>query len=438
MSALLIGTAVTPQATASTTPTGPASTIPSNVMEANNLIPALDSPDLPFFDFINIPPEAGQELIFRPRKLIKGDFSRANLALSLTAKTSIPRIYADDATIVGKPLIGLPAANTVSRRSGVWAADLGITWDDGTGRTMIAYGDNYGPGHLHPMSRFRGSALGYVNTRNPYNVRMTKFFTGYEDRATEIVVSEHKWGRELSKIPTAAIALGRTQYIDFMSVRQWGDPGEWTTNWSRIYKSTDYGRTWTPTEIMRPNRGGFAKFQMGAFVRVGDYVYEFGTHNGRLGDAYLSRVKVGQFEKLHAWRYWNGRKWVHDPAAATPVVPGRVSELSVQWNPTLRRFMLLTLGVGDAIYLRYSKDLIKWTNKYQLIPEQSAKVYSPYFLPHQNGRNVFFTLSTWFPYTVSTVKARIPSAAYMDNLPYKHYEESDWPFFIKPIIPPLR
>jgi len=443
LSAIVISTAVTPQAIAVSAAEHGLSTVPNNMMEANHMLPAEEAPqlaldqlqktgratgldirDLDFLGILNLPPKAGQELIFRPRKYLHGDFSRANLVLALNKETATPRIVARKAQIVGQPLLGLPAANRVSLRAGVWAADLGITWDDGRGRTLIAFGDNYGPGHLHPMSRFRGSALGYVNARNPYNVRMTSFFTGYENRAEEIIESQHKWDRELSKIPTAGIAVNGTQYLDFMSVREWGEPGYWTTNWSRIYKSEDYGKTWTPTRIFRPNRGGNINFQMGSFIRVGDYVYEMGSPNGRMGNAYIARVKASKIENPKDWHYWDGRKWVrNNPAAAVPVIPGRVSELTVQWNPALKRYMLLTLGAGDAIYLMYSKDLVNWTNKYKLIPEQQSKVYSPYFLPRQSGQTVFFTLSTWFPYTVSTIKAEIPTAEYMDNLPYRHYPE---------------
>ncbi|WQD13354.1 MAG: DUF4185 domain-containing protein [Lawsonella clevelandensis] len=171
-----------------------------------------------------------------------------------------------------------------------------------------------------------------------------------------------------------------------MSIRRWGDPGMWTTNFSHIYRSTDYGQTWQPTHIFRPNSGGFANFQMGAFLKHGRYVYEFCTPNGRMGDGYLARVPARSFEELHAWEYWNGKKWIKDdPAAAAPVIPGRISELTVQWNPRLKRFMMLTLGNGDNIYLRYSKDLINWTNRYLLIPTQRAKILQP-LLPAQSER----------------------------------------------------
>jgi len=93
-----------------------------------------------------------------------------------------------------------------------------------------------------------------------------------------------------------------------------------------------------------------------------------------MGDGYISRVRIEDFEDLDSWEYWDGEDWVQgDPSAAYPVIPGRASEMSVQWNPRIKRFMLLTLGSGDNIYLRYSKDLINWTNRYTLIPSQGGK-----------------------------------------------------------------
>ena len=407
------------------------SAIPRDLIGANNLIsPAsIGRGDLTPRDPLHIiflPDRAGQELITEPLKMLTGNFSRANLVLGLSRYTSVTTLDAANAEIVGKPLVGVAAANNVSRDAGVWGADVGITWDAGNGRTLIAFGDNYGPGHFGPMSRFRGSALACADVNNPYNVRTTQFFTGYENKAEEIVNSGHGHNRELSKIPTAAMSLHGVQYIDFMSIRRWGDPGMWTTNFSHIYRSTDYGQTWQPTHIFRPNSGGFANFQMGAFLKHGRYVYEFCTPNGRMGDGYLARVPARSFEELHAWEYWNGKKWIKDdPAAAAPVIPGRISELTVQWNPRLKRFMMLTLGNGDNIYLRYSKDLINWTNRYLLIPTQRAKIYNPYFLPNQSGQTVFFTLSSWLPYQVSTVKAILPTVHHMEKLAYTYVPEDN-------------
>lgn len=365
----------------------------------------------------SVPESAGVESPFGVFKFVNGDFSRANLALSLTPTTSRASLHGTtSASIVGKPLIGLGARGRVSVRAGVLAADLGIIWPDGRGRTLIAFGDNYGPGRFGPTSRFRGSALGVVDVRNPHRAHMVSFFTGYQNKAREIVVSEHRYQRELSKIPTTGISVRGVQYLDMMSVKHWGEPGTWTTNFSRIYKSTDYGKTWEPTRIFRPNTGGFANFQMGAFLRSGGFLYEMGTPNGRGNNAYVSRVPVNRIEDPGAWRYWDGQKWSSNPASAIPVMKGNMSELSVQWNPALQRFMMLTLDDTGGVTVAYSTNLIKWSPRVQIIGKQASMVYCPYFLPYQSGRTVYFTLSSWFPYTVSVVRATLPPPRVLETM----------------------
>src|SRR5258707_9537963 len=45
-------------------------------------------------------------------------------------------------------------------------------------------------------------------------------------------------------IPMAGISVGRTQYVDFMSVKEWGSNRQWTTNFSAIAMSPDNGQNW--------------------------------------------------------------------------------------------------------------------------------------------------------------------------------------------------
>ena len=44
----------------------------------------------------------------------------------------------------------------------------------------------------------------------------------------QVVNTIHKAPHETGIIPTAAISLGRTQYMSYMSIRQWGRDGEWS------------------------------------------------------------------------------------------------------------------------------------------------------------------------------------------------------------------
>ena len=151
-----------------------------------------------------------------------------------------------------------------------------------------------------------------------------------------------------------------TQYMSFMSVTQWGAPGQWTTNYSALAYSTDNGENWTVApQSVRYNQpwSGNQNFQQSAFVRPGDgYVYMYGTPNGRQGAAYVSRVAEKDILDLSKYDYYSaGRRRVvrmgtpaggikNDPSKATPVFgqdtgacgvanPGnQVSEMSVQYN----------------------------------------------------------------------------------------------------------
>jgi hypothetical protein len=49
---------------------------------------------------------------------------------------------------------------------------------------------------------------------------------------------------ETGNIPTSGIAIGKTQYMSFMSIRSWDNPGQRTTNFSAIAVSPDNGEHW--------------------------------------------------------------------------------------------------------------------------------------------------------------------------------------------------
>ena len=105
-------------------------------------------------------------------------------------------------------------------------------------------------------------------------------------------------------IPTAGIAVGGNQYVNFMSIKSWDSDGRWTTNFSGIAVSPDNGEHWgVYPDSIRPSApnnvdrvryvAGNEKFQQGAFLKPGPgdpYIYSFGTPSGRGGAAYISRV----------------------------------------------------------------------------------------------------------------------------------------------------
>ncbi|MBS2085409.1 DUF4185 domain-containing protein, partial [Klebsiella pneumoniae] len=81
--------------------------------------------------------------------------------------------------------------------------------------------------------------------------------------------------------------------------------------------------------------------------------YSFGTPPGRGGSAYLARVPQRFVPDLTKYQYWNGdsNSWVpNKPDAATPVIPGPVGEMSVQYNTYLKQYLALyTNGMNDVV-----------------------------------------------------------------------------------------
>ena len=88
----------------------------------------------------------------------------------------------------------------------------------------------------------------------------------------------------ISTIPTSTFNDGDTMYTSVMDVNNW-ENGTWQTNSSQLWKSTDGGRTWTPTNAVVAERRGPGNnhpFQVQSFAPNDDgYVYMYGTADGR-------------------------------------------------------------------------------------------------------------------------------------------------------------
>ncbi|MFZ0718329.1 DUF4185 domain-containing protein, partial [Mycobacterium sp.] len=249
---------------------------------------------------------------------------------------------APPAGIAGAPtslvdfVTGPNSPNRTLERFGISGTDLGIPWDNGdpaNRQVLMAFGDTFGYCAMHGQQwrynvLFRSQdhdlshgihvAEGVPN--NPYSGSPV-WAPGL---SKQVLNSIHKAGHETGIIPTSALSLGRTQYMSFMSIKNWGRDGEWSTNYSGIARSLDNGQTWGvyPSSVRLAGADtvpggrfvpGNENFQMGAFMPGKDgYLYSFGTPPGRSGAAFLSRVQPGALPDLGRYQYWNGegRGWV--------------------------------------------------------------------------------------------------------------------------------
>jgi hypothetical protein len=320
-------------------------------------------------------------------------------------------------------LTGSGSVSATDSRFGVLGTDLGIMWDNGQGQVMLAFGDTYGQGWSGcgtgpDWADWRSNVLALSSTSDPaqglYFSSMSQDKAGH---AGELLPALKVDGVEHTVIPTAGISIGTRNYLYYMSVNHWGQPGTWYTNYSGVAYSDDNGQNWTVSPLRWENNGLFwnNNFQQTALVKEGGYVYLFGTPNGRFGNAYLGRVPQDQLLDKESYRYWDGENWQRDEASALPIVAGPVGELSVQYNSYFGRWLMTYLDESQgAIVLRDAPHLDgPWTDKIVLA---SSKVYPqlyggfihPWF---NNGPDLYFTMSQWcspeISYNVSWMHARL-------------------------------
>jgi hypothetical protein len=370
--------------------------------------------------------------------------------------------------VTGGYIYGDPTlANTLSRFS-IYGTDLGIMWDNGIPdnpatkdinehQVLIAVGDTFGgpdSADWRPNTILRSSD---TDLSNGITIPNGQWYTGnwfggaplgpdgYPNRARQVIFPSGL-PAGVTLIPTAGISIptpgtefGVTQYMSFMSVTQWGAPGQWTTNYSALAYSTDNGENWTVApQTVRYNQpwSGNQNFQQSAFVRPGDgYVYVYGTPNGRQGAAYLSRVPERDILDVTQYEYYSKGSpgffglfstpagwYKNNPAAATPVFgqdrgacgianPGnQVSEMSVQYNKYLNKYVVLYGDQFNNIVIRTSDTPQgTWSTATVLIGQQDGGIYAPMMHPWSpstmgTGTDLYWNLSLWSDYNVMLMR----------------------------------
>lgn len=313
---------------------------------------------------------------------------------------------------------GEDSPNRTGSGFGVYGTDLGILWDSGNGEVLAAFGDTYGLGWAPPgtgpdHADWRCNVLA-ASTATDLAAGLPLYPVATRPNGTAAqILDRDRDVRENTVIPTTGIAVDGTDYLHYMSVRNWGKPGNWDTTYAGVAVSTDHGRTWRkPPGSRWPNRRHRHPFQMGAFVRDGEHVYLVGTPAGRFGSASLARVPAPSVSDVDAYEYWTGRAWVRgDPFAAVPVLAGPVGELSVGYHRFLGRWLAIHLDEHRAaIVLRSAERLTgPWRDPVPLVSGTDYPgLYGGYLHPWTlDGPDVYFTMSQWVPYHVLLLRATL-------------------------------
>ncbi|MGA4692375.1 DUF4185 domain-containing protein [Rhodococcus sp. AB351] len=331
---------------------------------------------------------------------------------------------------------GPRSPNRTFDRFSISGTDLGIMWDNGeegdARQILMAFGDTFGDCSL-PDQQWRHNVLMRTTDADlsdgidvpdpvPGDRRAgSPVLPSAPDISRELVGSLALDGVEITVIPTAGIAVDGVQYVNFMSVRSWGDHGEWWTNASMIATSADNGETWqldpTTARINLPLdvptvqqlSTGNENFQQHAYVRHEGYVYDFGTPQGRFGAAFVSRVPETALLDLAAYEYWSGDDWVSgDAAAATPVVPPAVGEVSVQFLGG-EFVMLYGNEANGTIEMRTSaRPEGPWSEARVLVTHREiGGLYAPFIHPWSTDTDLYFTASRWGDYNVLLLRTTL-------------------------------
>ncbi|QUR67534.1 DUF4185 domain-containing protein [Mycobacterium spongiae] len=333
---------------------------------------------------------------------------------------------------------GPESPNHTLERFGISGTDLGVMWDNGdpaNKQVLMAFGDTVGycsvDGHqwrYNTLFRSRDRDLEHGITIEPGHA--SNRYSGSPLRqpgfSKQIINSIKFAPNETGIIPTSGISVGKTQFVNFMSIRDWLRDGEWTTNYSAIAVSRDNGQNWGvyPGTIRTSRPDGAAKakfvpgnenFQMGAFVKGTDgYLYSFGTPGGRGGPAHVARVPQRFVPDLTKYEYWNGESnsWApKNPGAATPVIPGPVAEMSVQYNTYLKQYLAMyTNGANDVVARTAPAPQGPWSPEQLLVSsfQIPGGIYAPMMHPWSTGKDVYFNLSLWSAYNVMLMHTVLP------------------------------
>lgn len=328
------------------------------------------------------------------------------------APIPLPQVEAVD--LVGQ-LTGHGSENRTDMRWSVDGTDLGLIYETGPGQVAVVFGDTFGKGWEAPGAGtgdqdWRSNTLAYSTDRNLADgLTLDSFVQDTRCHAAEILDSRKIENFEVTTIPTSGFTLGGRQYLSYMSINAWSRmPGAWVTNRGGLAWSDDNGRTWTKSLWAQwDNFLGAARFQVSAMVPHGDYIYMFGTPNGRYGTIGLGRVRADQVLNKSAYQYWIGGTWVSASGASeslvSPLVSGPVGELSIRYDAGSGQWQMVYLDVtAHRIVLRTAAEPQgAWSDPVPLIDtDDYPTAYGGFIHPWSTSTDLYLTMSAWNSYNV--------------------------------------
>jgi len=302
----------------------------------------------------------------------------------------------------------------------VAGTDLGSMFQAG-GKTWFTFGDTFGERAADAVGGqgtiWRSNVMAYTTDSDPSDcITFDGWITDEVGWAKELLESRKRPKKEITVIPTYGFEANGSMYLHYMSVKEWGAPGEWETNHAGLARSTDSGQTWEKLDTVRwPGDGSFQEVSV---EKVDGELYFWGVPSGRLGGVKLMKVAESDVENLSAYRYFAGTstegdpEWSPESSAAMTVIDRETGELSVVWNDYLGRWIMTTMADNaDAVMYEGIAPWGPWSEPISLFTQAELPgLYAPFMNAQyvaDGGKTVYFALSIWGPYNVFWYKAEL-------------------------------
>lgn len=336
--------------------------------------------------------------------------------------------------LTGKSLAGetIPNPNRTDERYDVGGTDLGIMWSMDNGKIGMVFGDTYGskfipqegggptggpagtPDTDEKVDNWRSNILAFSTDNDLENgLTISRMLADQDQKAKEIIYSAHdeSGNGDFTTIPTAAIRVNGIDYIHYMSIRKWGTPKGWDTNFSSLYYSTDDGNTWERNTKVQ--FGANSYFAQTSYAVKDDYVYMIGTPSGRTSSAYLARFPKLAIEDMGQYEYWNSQAgWVkNDEKQASVLFEAPVGEISLMYQEKYKKWIAIYFDSEKyaLVYRSASEINGAWSKERVLASGHDyPQLYGAFMHPLKNSEDsIYFVMSLWRPYNVFLLKADI-------------------------------
>lgn len=298
--------------------------------------------------------------------------------------------------------------NQTKTNYGIGGTDLGISFNF-EDKTFIAFGDTFLNEGM--QGGWRSNVLAVTTDRDYTDGILFDYMVAVpgSKNAKELIRSRKMDNVEMTTIPTGGIAIGDTLYLSYMSVRHWGDPGEWECNYGSIAKSVDGGDNWEPLETLRwPGDSCFCQMVP---VITDDYVYVIGITGGRRGPAKMMRVPVDDYEDFNAYEYLMGYDEQGNPLYETGeeamytaynVLPKAVGEMSVMYSDYLEEWLVTYMDGKADMVMRSAKNIYGPFSNPVIIAAQKdfPSLYGAFMNPKwvsEDGTKLAFMMSLFDP-----------------------------------------